>query len=329
MSLLPKIQCAGYAYAALVIFSFISTTNAAEFELEPILPIPHEHEQDPAKVSLGQMLFNDVKLSKGDKLACASCHQLAQGGDDGLKTSITNSGAADLVNAPTVFNSRYNFRQTWRGAFRELEQQAEADLQNPRHGNIAWDELLPKIKAVAEYRNQFTKIYNTGITRESVLDALASFERSLITPDARFDLYLRGDSRAISAEEKRGYQLFKQYGCIACHQGVNIGGNVFQEFGLFGDYFENRGSITKADFGHFNVTGEEKDKYVFRVPSLRNVAVTAPYLHDGTVEKLEDVVKIMAQYQLGTELDEEKVSLITAFLKSLTGQYQGRYLDAE
>ena len=294
---------------------------------EPITPIPEEHGQDPARVSLGQQLFNDVRLSKNNILSCASCHQLSQGGDDGLKTSITNNGSPDLINAPTVFNSRFNFRQTWRGKFRNLEQQAEGDLQNPRHGNIGWDELIPKLQNIEYYRKEFKKIYKKGISRESVLELLATYERSLITPGSRFDEYLKGNSKALNKKEKEGYRLFKSHGCIACHQGVNVGGNVYQEFGLFGDYFKKRGNIKKADYGLFNVTGKEGDKFVFRVPGLRNVEVTAPYLHDGTVNDLEEVVKIMAEYQLGTELPEETIKLITAFLKTLTGKYQGKLLQ--
>lgn len=297
------------------------------FRSEPITPIPSEHGQPQNKVDLGRLLFNDVRLSRGNKLACASCHQLAQGGDDGLKTSITNTGQPDFINAPTVFNSRFNFRQTWRGQFRELELQAEGDIRNPRHGNIDWNELLPKLKSITEYKTAFSKIYSEGITRETVLELLATYERSLITPDSKFDRYLNGDVSALSGNEKEGYQLFKSHGCIACHQGVNVGGNVFQKFGLFDDYFKKRGNITKADYGRYNVTGKESDKFVFRVPSLRNVEVTAPYLHDGSIKDLKEVVDIMARYQLGTALPEESIELIVEFLKTLTGEYQGRLLS--
>jgi len=304
-----------------------SICSASTFSSEPIQPIPLQHFQDPEKVDLGRVLFNDVRLSKSDKLSCASCHQLNQGGDDGLKVSITNRGEQDVINAPTVFNSRYNFRQTWRGQFRRLEEQAEGDIKNPRHGNMEWEVLLPKLKAISEYRVAFNKIYPAGITRETLLELLATYERSLITPNSRFDRYLRGDDKAISSDEKKGYKLFKSHGCIACHQGVNVGGNVYQKFGLFSDYFDKRGNIKKADFGLFNVTGDEEDKFVFRVPSLRNVEVTAPYLHDGTVKELDDVVEIMAEYQLGTQLPKDAISYIVKFLKTLTGEYKGRSLS--
>lgn len=290
---------------------------------EPITPIPFEHNQDKAKVELGRMLFNDVRLSKNNNIACNFCHKLSQGGDDGLKRSITNNGEPDLINAPTVFNSRYNFRQTWRGKFRELEEQAEGDLRNPRHSNIDWFELLPKLNAIPEYVSAFRKTYKKEVDRQSVLDAIATFERSLITPNSRFDKYLRGNSKAITEDEKEGYRIFKTRGCIACHQGVNLGGNVFQKFGLFDNYLEKRGGITKADFGLFNVTGNEKDKFVFRVPSLRNIEVTGPYLHDGEIESLAEVVRIMGDVQLGTSLNDNQVELLVAFLKTLTGSYKG------
>jgi len=294
---------------------------------EPVIPIPREHNQPADKVALGKKLFEDVRLSRDDKVACASCHQLQQGGDDGLKTSITNTGEADLINAPTVFNSRYNFRQTWRGKFRTLEQQAEGDLKNPRHGNVSWDYLLPKMKKIQAYQQLFNAVYPEGINRKNVLDAIATYERSLITPDSRFDLYLRGEIDAISNDEKQGYRLFKSHGCIACHQGINLGGNVFQKFGLFGNYFADRGNITRADYGRFNATENEMDRFVFRVPSLRNIEMTAPYLHDGTIKELDEVVEIMARYQLGSKLSEESQTLIVKFLKTLTGRYQGRLLS--
>ncbi len=302
----------------------ISTSN--RYKNEPILPIPLTITLDTRKIKLGERLFNDPQLSHNNLLACANCHQLLLGGDDGLARSITNQGKPDLINAPTVFNSVYNFRQTWRGAFRTLELQAEADIKNPRHGASTWYEVLPKLNANVDYKNTFNSIYPEGITRETVLDSIATFEKSLITPNSKFDQYLRGNESAITKDEKEGYLYFKQYGCIACHQGVNIGGNVFQKFGLFADYFSGRENITKADYGLFNVTGEEKDRFVFRVPSLRNVAITAPYLHDGSEKSLKETIKLMAIYQLGTTLPDEHIDKLEIFLKTLTGEYKGQSL---
>jgi cytochrome c peroxidase len=294
---------------------------------EPIEPLPLTVELDPARVALGEKLFNDPRLSHDNAMPCSRCHQLAQGGDDGLRRSITNSGAPDVINAPTVFNSAFNFRQTWRGAFRTLEEQAQADLHNPRHAATTWAELLPKLEADPEYLAQFRQAYPDGLRQENVLDAIATFERSLVTPNARFDRYLRGDQRALSVEEQRGYRLFKSYGCIACHQGINVGGNLFQKFGQFEDYFARRGGpVTDADLGRYLVTRRAEDRYVFRVPSLRNVALTAPYLHDGSVKTLEEMVRIMARAQLGRRLPEEDVRAIVKFLHTLTGEYRGHSL---
>ncbi len=292
----------------------------------PIQAIPFDSGQPADKVLLGKLLFNEPKLSHDNIFSCASCHQVEQGGDDGLDRSVTNKGKRNIINTPTVFNIRYNFRQTWRGLFKTLEAQAEGDILNPNHGNSSWPEVLDKLNASDEYKKQFKQIYQDGISRENILDAIATYERSLITPNSRFDQYIRGNVNAITEEEKLGYKYFKDYGCVACHQGINIGGNMFQKFGLFDDYFKWRGNIEKGDYGRFNATGKEEHRYVFRVPSLRNIAVTSPYLHDGSVKELNKVVMIMAKYQLGTEIPKTKVDAIVAFLKTLTGEYQGKRL---
>ena len=293
---------------------------------EPIRPLPLAVELNPDRVALGEKLFNDPRLAHNNVLACASCHQLEQGGGDGLPRSVTNNGEPDVTNAPTIFNRAFNFRQTWRGAFRTLEEQAEADLHNPRHAATTWDELLPKLEADAVYAATFIRLYG-ALRKEHVLDAIATYERSLITPNAPFDRYLRGDVNAINAEQKHGYALFKSYGCISCHQGINVGGNLFQKFGLFEDYFKLRGGpLTQADLGRFNVTQDEGDRHVFRVPSLRNIAVTAPYFHDGSIDRLDLAVGIMARVQLGRKPPRDDVQAIVAFLQSLTGEYQGRPL---
>ncbi len=314
----------------LLAFSLVAWVGCAVAQAldEPILPLPLGIRLDSARVALGEKLFNDPRLAHNNALACASCHQLEQGGGDGLPRSITNNLEPDVTNAPSIFNRAFNFRQTWRGAFRTLEEQAESSILNPRHAATTWDELLAKLAADADYAATFTGLYG-AVRKEHVLDALATYERSLITPNAPFDRYLRGDALAISPEQKHGYALFKSYGCISCHQGINVGGNLFQKFGLFADYFKLRGGpITSADLGRFNVTNDERDRYVFRVPSLRNVAVTGPYFHDGSVEHLDYAVEVMARVQLGRKPPPDDVRAIVAFLASLTGEYQGHSLAA-
>ena len=192
--------------------------------------------------------------------------------------------------------------------------------------NTTWSELLAKLGADRDYAGVFAALYGGGPEKASVLDALAIFQRALLTPAARFDRYLQGQSDAITADEERGYQLFKCYGCIACHQGRNVGGNLFQKFGIFSDPFAGRRTKTKADLGRFEITGVESDREVFRVPSLRNVAVTGPYFHDGSTNSLTEAVEIMARSQLGRELPQPDRHLIVKFLGTLTGRYQGRYL---
>jgi len=297
---------------------------------EPIEPIPLVHNQNLDKVALGEKLFEDPYLAHDENQSCAQCHQISQGGDDGVYRSRTNSGTYDLINTPTIFNVAFNIRHTWRGKFKTLEMQVQGDLHNPRHANTTWKQLLPKLESRSDYKAIFTAIYgDKHISKTMVLDAFASYEKSLITPNAPFDKFLRGDSNAISAQVKKGYKLFKVYGCITCHQGINIGGNMFQKMGVFGDYFEHRKNVTKADFGRFNVTGLEKDRFAFRVPSLRNVAVTAPYFHDGQTETLEEAVDVMVKHQLGRNISVQNKKDVIAFLHSLTGEYKGKSLKKD
>jgi cytochrome c peroxidase len=300
--------------------------SSIPFDQEPITPVPRTVALDAGKVRLGAMLFHDVRLSRGDVLACASCHRLAEGGDDNRARSPGIDNEPLNFNAPTVFNAVLSFRLNWRGNFRALEEQIEAVLLDPHLMNTSWEELLSKLRADEAYREAFSAVYGGAPEPAHVLDALATFERSLLTPDARFDRYLRGDRDALEAEEERGYELFKEYGCVACHQGVSVGGNLFQKFGIFYDPFSGREAVSEADLGRLAITGKEDDRHVFRVPSLRNVGVTAPYFHDGSAASLEEAVEAMARSQLGRSLTEHEIASIVAFLRTLTGEYQGRPL---
>jgi cytochrome c peroxidase len=295
---------------------------------EPIAPIPATAAADPAKLRLGERLFRDVRLSHDNRRSCTSCHQLDHGGDDGQALSIGSDGRPLDFNTPTVFNAALSFRLNWRGNFRTLEEQNEAVLHDRRLMNTSWQKLLPKLRADADYVQTFTALYGNGPAPAHVLDALATFQRSLLTPNARFDRYLNGQRDAITSEEERGYRLFKSYGCIACHQGVNLGGNLLQRFGVFYNPFMRRGRVTDADLGRFALTGSESDRYVFRVPSLRNAAVTAPYFHDGSAASLAEAVKVLARVQLGRDLPGGDIDLIVKFLGTLTGEYRGRSLSA-
>jgi len=294
---------------------------------EPIAPLPSSAgTADPACVALGERLFHDPRLSGGNRVACASCHDLARGGDDGLARAVSPDGEVLPFNTPTVFNAALNFRFNWRGNFRTLEEHNEAVLLDATLMNARWNVLLPKLRADPDYARAFAAIYGRPPERTDVLDALACYQCSLLTPDAPFDRYLRGDTAAISAEAAQGYRLFKEYGCAACHQGTNAGGNLFQKFGVFATPLAHAESSPEADLGRFTVTGRNRDRRVFRVPSLRNVAVTAPYFHDGRATSLEEAVDVMARNQLGRELGARDIELIVEFLHTLTGEHRGHPL---
>ena len=297
----------------------------ATLTAEAIRPLPEQTFQDPRKVALGRELFHDPRLSHDDTLACASCHVLAMGGTDRVARSIGIGGAVSAVNAPTVFNSGFNFVQFWDGRAATLEDQIDGPIHDPGELGSNWAEILRKLRRDPDYMDAFEDIYRDGLHLDNVKDAIATYERSLVTPNARFDKFLRGDDDAIAEQEKIGYQRFSSLGCISCHQGLNVGGNMFQEFGVMGDYFADRGGITEADYGRYNVTGEDEDRYVFKVPSLRNVALTAPYFHDGSAQTLREAVRVMGQYQLGRNLQADEIASLVAFLNTLTGEFDGAW----
>ena len=291
---------------------------------EPIQPIPLTMNQDPARVEIGRLLFRDTRLSGNGRVSCASCHDLGKGGADGRDRSIGLNGQLTAVNAPTVLNAALNFKQFWNGRADSLEAQIDHVMQNPIEMGSNWEDVVKKLSQDAKYKSAFNAAYKDGITKANIQNAIATFERTLITPNSRFDKFLRGDTNAISAQEKAGYAKFKQYGCVACHQGVNVGGNMFQKFGVMGNYFEKRGNPTQADLGRYLVTQVESDKNVFKVPSLRNVALTAPYFHDASAKTLEDAVDVMFRYQLGRVASREDKESIVRFLNTLTGELQGK-----
>jgi len=296
--------------------------------VEPIQAIPFKVEVDSRKVELGERLFNDTRLSGDNSISCAHCHSLELGGTDAIKHSFGVAGREGPINSPTVFNSGLNFVQFWDGRALTLEDQIEGPIHADKEMDSNWPDIIRKLSADAEYRRDFKSIYQSAISSDAIKDAIAEFERSLITPNSRFDRYLRGEDAAISRDEERGYQLFKEYGCVACHQGASVGGNMYQTFGVMGDYFKDRGQVTKVDMGRYNVTGREEDRYLFKVPSLRVVVLTAPYFHDGSTEKLEDAIKVMAKYQLGREMPKQDIELIIKFLNTLPGEYKGVSLES-
>ncbi len=299
---------------------------------EPIKPVPLKPEVDLTKADLGKRLFHDTRLSDDNTISCASCHDLSTGGDDGQIVSTGIGGKQGLVNAPTVFNAGFNFKQFWDGRAHTLPDQADGPVQNSLEMGSIWPDVVTKLFQDDEYPELFKQIYPDEakiISRETIKDAIAEFVGSLTTPNSRFDRWLEGDTEALTAHEEEGYALFKRYGCASCHQGANVGGNMFQVFGVINNYFQKRGNITEADLGRFNITGNIADRHAFKVPSLRMAAHTAPYLHDGSAETLREAVDIMFEFQLGREAPDEHKDAIVAFIETLAGEYVDPILQAE
>ncbi|MCP4267940.1 MAG: cytochrome-c peroxidase [Candidatus Brocadiaceae bacterium] len=289
---------------------------------EPIQPIPISFDNDSAKVELGKKLFFEPRLSKSGWIACNSCHNLSTGGTDNLPTSIGHKWFFGPINSPTVLNARFNMSQFWDGRAKDLKEQAGGPIANPIEMGSNHELAVSVLQSIPEYAQWFSDIYGSGdmyddreITIDQVTDAIAAFEERLTTPNSRFDYWLKGYDDYISKSEKEGYSLFKDKGCISCHNGAGVGGNSYQKFGITKPYDKDTHTL-----GRYNVTKEEKDKYVFKVPLLRNIELTAPYLHDASTRSLNEAVNIMAEYQLGLTLTEDETSKLVAFLRTLTGE---------
>lgn len=296
--------------------------QAQEIQLNnlAITPIPETHAQSQTAVALGKLLFFDTRLSKNNSVSCASCHNIHNGGVDGLVVSSGIHNQSGNINSPTVLNSSLNFKQFWNGRANTLEEQIDGPINNPLEMDSSWPQVIKKLKQNPRYQQKFSELYPTlGISQQTIKNAIASYERSLLTPNSAFDLYLKGQKDAISVEAKQGYRLFINYGCIACHQGVNVGGNLYAKMGLMHDYITERGSLTEADLGRYLHTKNAEHKYQFKVPSLRNIELTAPYFHDGQTQTLAVAIQKMAYYQLDVKLNADETELIASFLQSLTG----------
>jgi cytochrome c peroxidase len=291
----------------------------------PITPLQKPVIENPEKAALGKSLFSDPRLSRSDTIACSSCHDLTAGGDDGRRVPVGVDGRRGYLNTPTVLNSSLNVAQFWDGRARTLEEQILATVENPVEMDGDWPTIEQRLRADTRLAERFDSVYGEPATKQNVTDALAAYLRVLITLNSPLDRYLKGEETALDENGRAGYELFTNLGCVSCHQGRNIGGNFFQHFGVMGDYFAERDQATEADLGRYNVTGREEDRYKFKVPSLRNVAETAPYFHDGSAPTLEDAVEVMVEYQLGRSADESQVQLLVAFLESLSGEIEERW----
>lgn len=297
-----------------------------EFKAGALQPLPEAVEVDARKVALGNRLYHDVRLSGDDTVSCASCHGLDQGGCDQRRTSVGIGGTEGPINAPTVYNSGYHFVQFWDGRAANLQEQAAGPVHNPIEMGSNWEQVIPKLRRDEALAAAFTAVYPDGFSGEAITDAIAEFERSLVTPNSRFDQYLKGEANALSAEEVKGYHLFVDSGCATCHVGKNIGGQSFELMGRSRDYFADRGGVGEVDNGRYNVTKDERDRHRFKVPTLRNIAVTQPYLHDGSQAGLADVVNVMVKYQMERPFTVPETAAVVKFLESLTGEYNGELL---
>lgn len=283
---------------------------------EPIQPIVRKNVESPAKVVLGKSLFFDPRLSKSGSISCNSCHNLATGGVDNLPSSIGHKWNVGPINSPTVLNSSYGLAQFWDGRAKDLVEQAGGPMANPGEMASTHELAVSVLRSIPGYAPLFKAGFGTSeVTIQRVQQAIAAFEETLVTPDSRFDKWLTGDDKALTAQEKEGYRRFKERGCAACHNGPAVGGTSFQKMGLVRPYASKSPAL-----GRIAVTGTESDRYVFKVPTLRNVELTYPYFHDGSVWTLEEAISVMARHQLGLDMAKAEIDDIAAFLRTLTGK---------
>jgi len=296
--------------------ALILTFSVSAAAQEPITPIEPVKDINLAMAELGKKLYFDPRLSKSGFISCNSCHNLSMGGTDNLKTSIGHNWQQGPINSPTVLNSGMNIAQFWDGRAADLKEQAGGPIANPGEMAFTHTLALEVLESIPAYVAEFTQVFGPDcINIDQVTEAIAEFEKTLVTPGSRFDQWLLGDANAISAEELAGYELFKTSGCVACHMGPAVGGSSFQKMGLVAPY-----ETENAAQGLAAVTGEDADRFKFKVPTLRNVELTYPYFHDGEAATLTEAVDIMGRLQLGRNFEQADIALIVAYLDTLTGE---------
>ncbi len=329
---MKKLVVAGLGFAILGgLISFTGATqkindkellNQAKNYFRPLpkeIPSPADNPTTKEKVELGKKLFYDPRLSLSGVINCNTCHNLSTYGVDGVQTSLGHKFQTGGKNAPTVLNAGFHIAQFWDGRAKDLEEQAKGPILNPVEMSMPDPNLvIERLKSIDAYVAEFKKAFPNDkdpVNYDNVAKAIAAFERTLVTP-SRFDEYLNGKTNALTLKEKEGLKLFMEKGCASCHNGVAIGGSMFQKFGVVKPYpYQD-----PNDLGRYNVTKNEADKYVYKVPSLRNVTRTYPYFHDGKVWDIKEAVKIMGETQLGITLTDEEIDKIVAFLDSTTGK---------
>jgi cytochrome c peroxidase len=294
----------------------VGLSTSAVFAEEPIEPIKPPQSVNLGMVELGKKLYFDPRLSKSGFISCNSCHNLSMGGTDNIPTSIGDKWQQGPINAPTVLNSSLNLAQFWDGRAADLKAQAGGPIANP--GEMAFSHTLAidVLESIPAYVREFKQVFGKdSVDIDQVTTAIAEFEKTLVTPNSRFDQWLLGKKDALSADELAGYELFKESGCTACHNGAAVGGASFQKMGVVEPYK----TTSKAE-GRSAVTKDEADRFNFKVPTLRNVEMTYPYFHDGAADTLSEAVEIMGRIQLGQKFSDKENARIVAFLKTLTGE---------
>ncbi|MDD2723503.1 MAG: cytochrome-c peroxidase [Methylovulum sp.] len=316
--------------SALALVGSMSVAYAWE-SLPTEAPAPSDNPTTAEKVSLGQMLYHDPRLSSTGTVSCSSCHNTMLGGEDNRPNSMGVNGQTGGRSAPTVWNSAFNKVQFWDGRAASLEEQAAGPVTNPiEMGMKSWDDVVARLKTIEGYQQAFEKAFGKdSISKETATKAIAAYERTLITPNSPYDNYVAGDKAALTAQQVRGMEKIGELGCTACHSGPAFNGpGMFQKFPVIPNaYFEAQYHF-KKDKGLAEVSKNPADENLWKVPTLRNIALTAPYFHNGSVKTLDQAVMIMGQAQLGKELAKEEIADIVAFLNALTGEFPKQAMPA-
>ncbi|QFY43919.1 c-type cytochrome [Candidatus Methylospira mobilis] len=319
---------------ALMLTSVIGIAQAAEWQALPLkAPEPAGNPSTPAKVELGKILYHDPRLSSTGTISCASCHNTMYGGEDNRGGSVGVHGKVGGRSSPTVWNSAFNSVQFWDGRAASLEAQAKGPVTNPiEMGMKSWDDVVARLKQIPGYTQAFATAFggaaDAALTADNAANAIAAYERTLITPNSAYDKFATGDKTALTEQQQRGLQTFAEVGCTTCHSGPVFNGPQLPEgTGFFMKFptYEN-GALEaqynfSADQGRYEATKNDADRHMYKVPTLRNIALTAPYFHNGKISTLQDAVAVMAKAQLDKTLTPEQINDIVAFLNGLTGEF--------
>ncbi|MCF7970737.1 MAG: cytochrome-c peroxidase [Methylococcaceae bacterium] len=309
--------------SAITFVGSISVASAWE-ALPTTAPAPDNNPTTAEKVELGRILYHDPRLSSTGTVSCASCHNTMLGGEDNRPNSMGVNGQTGGRSAPTVWNSAFNKVQFWDGRAASLEEQAAGPVTNPiEMGMKNWDDVVVRLKSIEGYQAYFDKAFGeNSISKDNATKAIAAYERTLITPNSAYDKYAKGDEKALTAQQISGLETMEKLGCTSCHSGAAFnGGGSFQKFPVINNAYLEKQYQFGNDKGLFEVTAKSGDEHFFKVPTLRNIALTAPYFHNGSVKTLDKAVKVMAKVQLGKQLSDKETADIVAFLNALTGEF--------